>query len=122
LRLILDQNFPKRVVSALTGHSFQTAHSMGWATLTNGDLLSAAEQAGFDAMLTADQRIRYQQNMRDRRIALVVVSLNSKTVLMQHVTLLQAAIDRAVPGGYEHVEIPRPTLVRNPGPRLDDPV
>lgn len=120
MRLILDQNFPKRVASALIGHSFKTAYDMGWATLTNGDLLTAAEKAGFDVMLTADQRIRYQQNLQDRRIALVVVSLNSKTVLLQHLSLVQAAIDRAGPGGYEDVEIPRPTLVRNPWPKLDD--
>ena len=114
--LILDQNFPKRVARALTGHFFRTAYDMGWAELANGDLLAAAEAAGFELMLTADQRIRYQQNLKGRRIALVVVSLNSRTVLMRHVGLLQAAVHRAAPGSYQEVEIPRPALNRRPWP------
>jgi hypothetical protein len=36
---------------------------MGWAEFTNGKLLSAAEEAGFDVMVTVDQNIRYQQNL-----------------------------------------------------------
>ena len=119
MRIILDQNFPKRVAGALTGHTVQTAYDMGWATLTNGDLLAAAETAGFEVMLTADRRIRYQQNLTDRHIALVVVSLNSRTVLLRHLDLVQSAIDRSVPGSYQEVEIPRPILVRNPWPRED---
>ena len=112
MRLITDQNFPKRVARALTGHSAATAYELGWAELANGDLLAAAEAAGFELMLTADRRIRHQQNLAGRRIALVVVSLNSRAVLMAHLGLVQAAIDRAAPGSYEEVDIPRPALKR----------
>jgi hypothetical protein len=45
-----------------------------WGTLTNGDLLAEAERAGFDVLLTADKNMRYQQNLRGRRIAIVVLS------------------------------------------------
>lgn len=115
--LILDQNFPKPVARALTGHTFKTAYDMGWADLENGDLLTAAEAAGFDLMLTADKRIRYQQNLVRRMISLVVTSLNSRTVLLRHLGLVQAAVDRATPGSYEEVEVPAPTLFRNRWPK-----
>jgi hypothetical protein len=119
VRLILDQNFPKPVARALTGHIFATAYSMGWGNLANGDLLAAAEAAGFELLLTSDQRIRYQQNLAGRCIALVVTSLNSRPVLLQHVGLIQAAVNRAHPGSYEEVEIPRPPLQRRAWPKAE---
>lgn len=59
---------------ALRGHSVTEARECGWATLKNGDLLSVAEQAGFDVLVTADKNIRYQQNLRGRKIAIVVLT------------------------------------------------
>jgi hypothetical protein len=47
---------------------------MGWDRLSNGDLLTAAEQAGFEVLLTTDQNIRYQQNFTGRKIAMVVLT------------------------------------------------
>ena len=46
---------------------------MGWDRLSKGELLTAAEQAGFDLLLTTDKNIRYQQNLTGRKIALVVL-------------------------------------------------
>jgi hypothetical protein len=47
---------------------------LGWQSLENGKLLTAAEQAGFDVLVTCDQNIRHQQNFTERKIALVVLS------------------------------------------------
>ena len=57
-----------------SGHAVHTAQSRGWGTLSNGELLNAAEEAGFDLLLTTDRRIRYQQNLKVRRLALVVLT------------------------------------------------
>ena len=51
-----------------------TAQERGWDTLSNGDLREAAERAGIDVLVTADKNMRYQQNLADRKIALVVQS------------------------------------------------
>lgn len=51
---------------------------MPWDTLSNGALLNAAEEAGFELLLTTDRRIRYQQNLRVRRITLVVLTGSTK--------------------------------------------
>ena len=62
----------------MSGHIVHTAQSKGWDTLSNGELLSAAEGAGFELVLTTDRRIRHQQNLRVRRIALVVLTGSTK--------------------------------------------
>ena len=49
------------------------AKDQGWNTLSNGDLLIAAEQAGLDVVVTADKNMPYQQNLAGRRIAIVVL-------------------------------------------------
>jgi hypothetical protein len=81
---------------------------LGWRELTNGDLLSAAEQAGFDVMLTADTNLRYQQNLSERRISIVVLSTNAWPSLRDHAEKIAEAVDAAMPGSYAEVSIPRP--------------
>lgn len=62
----------------MSGHTVSTAQSTGWDTLSNGALLNAAEAAGFELLLTTDRRIRHQQNLQGRRVALVVLTGTTK--------------------------------------------
>ena len=60
--ILLDENMPHRLRRMLnTTHDVRTTAYQGWAGLTNGLQLKAADEAGFDAIVTADQGIRYQQ-------------------------------------------------------------
>ena len=52
--------------------------------LENGELLKAAEQSGFDVIVTSDQNIRFQQNLAGRKLALVVLGSNIWPVVSQH--------------------------------------
>ncbi len=80
---------------------------MGWDRLTNGNLLKAAEEAAFDLLLTTDQNIRYQQNMTDRKIALVVLSGSSKwSRVRRHVERIEDIVNSATSGSYVEVYIP----------------
>ena len=72
--ILFDHGTPKGLARALSGHTIHTAQAKGWDTLSNGALLNAAEAAGFELLLTTDRRIRHQQNLRVRRIALVVLT------------------------------------------------
>ena len=67
-----------RVVSR---HTVVKAKERGWDRLSNGDLLTQAERAGFDVLLTADKNMRYQQNLAGRRIALIVLSTPQRSWL-----------------------------------------
>jgi predicted nuclease of predicted toxin-antitoxin system len=77
LKILIDQNVSARLGRLLTGHETTHASSMGWAELTNGALLIAAEAAGFEIFVTADKNIPYQTNMAGRRLALVVLGHQS---------------------------------------------
>lgn len=72
--ILFDHSTPAPLASYLTGHTITKAKDRGWDRLTNGDLLSEAERAGFDLLLTADNNMRYQQNLTGRKIALAVLS------------------------------------------------
>jgi predicted nuclease of predicted toxin-antitoxin system len=63
LKILIDQNVSARLARLLTRHDATHASAMGWAELTNGDLLIAAEADGFEIFFTADKDIRYQQNL-----------------------------------------------------------
>jgi hypothetical protein len=76
--------------------------------MQNGDLLTAAEQAGFDVFLTADKNLRYQQNFSSRMIALVVLGNSPWPLVRLHVPEIVAAIHAAMPGSYVEVDIPLP--------------
>ena len=64
--ILFDHVTPKGIARALAGHTVTKAKDRGWDTLSNGDLLDAAEAAGFDVFVTADKNMRYQQNLAGR--------------------------------------------------------
>jgi predicted nuclease of predicted toxin-antitoxin system len=72
--ILFDNNVPRGLARALTGHTVTEARERGWATLKNGELLRVAEKAGFDVLVTADKNIRYQQNLEGRKIGIVVLT------------------------------------------------
>jgi hypothetical protein len=67
MRVLFDNGTPRGGAAALSGHTIEEARSRGWDTLQNGELLDAAEAAGFDELLTTDRNIRYQQNLTGRK-------------------------------------------------------
>jgi len=77
------------------------------------DLVNAAEAAGFDLLLTNDRRIRYQQNLRARRIALVALTGSTKwSLLRQHTVRIAVAVASATSGSYAEVDVPLPPRPR----------
>jgi len=76
--------------------------------LENGELLRAGEAAGFDVMVTSDQNIRYQQNLKGRKLALVVIGSNIWPLIRDHSAAIAAKVDEATPGSYHFIEIPLP--------------
>ena len=105
--ILFDHGTPKGLARALSGHTIDTAQARGWDTLSNGALLTAAEEAGFELLLTTDRRIRYQQNLEVRRIALVVLTSATRwSRVRQHADRVAAAVASATPGSYTEVEIP----------------
>lgn len=106
MRILFDHNVPSGAARGLSKHDVAQAYERGWDRISNGALLAAAEAAGFDVLLTADKRIRYQQNLKGRKIAIVVIGNPTWRILRTHLDLITRAIEAVTPGGYIEVEIP----------------
>ena len=74
--------------------------------LSNGELLTAAEAAGFDLLLTTDKRIRHQQNLVGRKIAIVVLGNSQWRIVRLYLDRVASAVNKAAPGSYAVVDIP----------------
>lgn len=106
MRILFDQATPVPIRPYLEGHTVRTAAQQGWDKLSNGDLLTAAEEAGFDILVTTDRNMRYQQNLAGRRMAVLVLGRQQWGQLRPHVQLVVNAVNAATPGSYAEVEIP----------------
>jgi len=80
MRVLLDSNIPRAFAGLLPGHRVETAHQRRWSDLDDGALLIAAE-AEFDAFVTMDQNLRYQQNLKGRNLRVVVVRASSNRLI-----------------------------------------
>ena len=105
MRILLDECVPWPMHKLLAGHECMTAQQRGWGGIKNGDLLRLAESE-FELFLTADQNIRYQQNLAGRRIPILELSTNKLRRLSAAATLIQSAIATMKPGELRHLEIP----------------
>ena len=106
MQVLFDNGVPRGVASVLKEHVVEEARDRGWDRLTNGDLLSAAEAAGFEILVTTDRSIRYQQNLSERVIAIVAVGKSSWPLIKRKLPEIAAAVVAATPGSYTEVEIP----------------
>src|ERR1700733_11341397 len=104
--VLFDHGTPKGLGRLLLGHTVVTAQARGWDRLSNGELLVEAEKEGFEVLVTTDKNLRYQQNLSNRRIAIVVIGNSLWPVLRNHGNLILSAINAATPGTYVEIEIP----------------
>jgi len=106
--LILFDNGTPRTLSRylIDRHAVTEARARGWEGLDNGELLTEAEAAGFEVLVTTDKNLRYQQNLAQRKIAIVVLGKGRWSLIKPHVAEVVAAVNAAAPGSYTEVDIP----------------
>ncbi len=93
MRILLDEDIPRRLGALLAGHQAQTVPGNGWAGIKNGKLLALAATK-FDVFLTMDQNIEFQQNLAKLPIAILVVEARSNR--MEHLRPLAPEILKAL--------------------------
>jgi hypothetical protein len=109
LRILLDHNVPAGARSFFAGHEVRTIVEMNWPPqLENGELLNAAESAGFDVLVTSDQNIPYQQNPKGRKLALLVRGSNIWPIVHEYGPAIAAGVEAVKPGGWEFIEMRLP--------------
>src|SRR4051812_16283259 len=98
MRILFDHNTPVPLRHSLTDYETITTAEQGWQQLTNGKLLDAAEASGFDILLTADTGFQHQQNLRHRRMAVVVLSRGNWPDVKMNIARIVAALKACKPG------------------------
>jgi hypothetical protein len=106
VRVLFDQGTPNPLRQSLTHHDVATAYERHWSQLDNGELLDAAEHDGFDVLISTDLNLKYQQNLKTRGIALIVLSTPSWPRIQQAVPAIVRAVDAATRGSYEEIDVP----------------
>jgi predicted nuclease of predicted toxin-antitoxin system len=105
MRVLFDNGTPRGVAAALKAHAVEEARTRGWDNLTNGELLAAAEAAGFDVLLTTDRNLQYQQNLAGRKIAVVVLGNGRWARIKSRLDVIAKTVGDATPGSFIEVAI-----------------
>ena len=106
MKILFDNGTPNTLARSLAGHEVSFARKIGWHELKNGELIQAAEKAGYDLLLTTDKNIRYQQNLKARTVAILVLGNQQWPDVRLHIERIVEAVEAVVPGSYAEVEIP----------------
>lgn len=104
--VLFDQGTSVPIAKFLLEHSVKTAKQLKWDMLANGELLNAAEEEGFDVLLTTDKNLAHQQDLKNRKIAIVVLGRNRWSLVKAFIPQIVAVVDAAFPGSYTIVEVP----------------
>ena len=105
MKVLFDQGTPLPLRRRLPEHSVDTAAERGWSDLDNGGLIDKAEEEGYEILVTTDQNMRHQQNLRNRQLSLVVLLSTAWPRIQLRTDEIRAAIDETQPGESRDVPI-----------------
>ncbi len=80
MKLLLDENLPHQMRLEIQGHELFTVAYMGWSGVQNGALLALAAANGFEALLTTDRGVEYEQNLVSLPLSIVVLEVKTNTI------------------------------------------
>jgi predicted nuclease of predicted toxin-antitoxin system len=80
MKLLLDENLPHQLRHEIPAHDCATVAFMGWGGVENGELLGLAAEADFEALLTKDANLCYEQNLKNLPIAVVIIHAASNDI------------------------------------------
>lgn len=105
MKLLLDENLPHQLRHEISGHDCATVAFMGWSGFENGALLREAANGGFDAMVTKDANVQYEQNLVSLPLAVVVLHAASNDIddIRPLIPALQTALENLTPMRVAHV-------------------
>ncbi len=108
MRILLDEQLPRRLARQLANHQICTVQQQGWAGLRNGELLRRAGAAGFEIFLTDDRNFQFQQNLAGSPLCAIVLIARSIKIedLLPLVPSLREAIRDIRPGEVRQVGVP----------------
>lgn len=105
MKILFDQGTPAPLRRFLTKQQVSTAAELGWSQLTNGDLLNQAERSGYECLITTDQNLRYQQNLSERTISILVLRSASWPRIQTRIDEIVEAVESLASGSYLELDI-----------------
>ena len=105
MKIFFDECVPRPLRKLLPGHEIKTAQEMGWGRLKNGELIAQAEEGLFEVFVTGDQNLKYQQNLKHNRIAMLVLSTNFWPELRENHAKIAAELKEIKQGEYRELVI-----------------
>lgn len=100
MRILLDECVPRPLKRELSNYEIRTVVEMGWSGKKNGELLSLMAQEGYTLLLTTDQNLRYQQNLQQAKVAVVILIAPSNRLsdLVPLMPATRSALNTISPG------------------------
>ena len=105
MTILLDGCVPWPLHKMLAGHECHHVQQFGWSGIKNGELIQLAE-GKFDLFITADQNLRYQQNLTGRSISIIEISTNNLRRITASISLLVEAVTSLKAGEFRLIQIP----------------
>jgi predicted nuclease of predicted toxin-antitoxin system len=104
VKVLLDECLPRQLRQLIPGHEVKTAKDMGWVGIKNGQLLRLAEDQQFNVFVTADQELKYQQNMVGRKLAIIILPFNRRKQMPAILPVLMTTLAKIQSGDYVELE------------------
>ena len=104
VRIVLDECVPWPLAKHLIGHTCTSPQRSGWGGFENGELLRLAEEE-YDLFVTSDQNLRYQQNLADRKIAILELSTNDWATIRKNLAAVVARINTMQPREFAQFDV-----------------
>ncbi len=112
MKVLFDQGVPVPLRRHLHPHDVDTSAERGWSTLQNGDLLREAEVAGYDAFVTTDRNLKYQQKLAGRRLRILVLTTTSWPRISKQTVRIREELEALGLGGFVEMDVPPPETLR----------
>jgi hypothetical protein len=104
VRILIDEGVPVQIEHALIGHVCTTVQKAGWGSYTNGALLAKAEGT-YDLFITADKNLKYQQNLTDRKIAILELSTNRRRIIEENFERILEVVSQVKQGDFVSLDL-----------------
>ena len=105
MKVLFDQGTPVPLRRHLPEHIVETAFERGWSQLRNSALLDRAEEDGYQLLVTTDQSLRYQQDLANRELAILVLMSTAWPRIRLRTDVIRAVIHEIRPGECREVQI-----------------
>jgi len=99
MKILIDESLPRYLKRILIDYDVRTVQEMGWAGVENGALLELAE-SDFEVFLAADKNIRYQQNLKGRKLAIIEFPSNKLSLVKRLESNIKTTLEQITTGDY----------------------